>query len=106
MNVDMTEERLRELMTECDPAQREVVCVSCGYSDRDRAVVHLLLIPCREPSHGGFRAGLYVRVDGRFCSLQDSPQMHVSTEDLEWYLPLVQSFLRTYSGEIPQEEVG
>jgi hypothetical protein len=30
--------------------------------------------------------------------------MNVSAADLEWFLPLVQSFLRTYSGEIPQED--
>jgi hypothetical protein len=104
VNVEMTEERLRELMAGCDATQDEVICVSCGYSSRDAGQVSLLFVPQPRRSDNAFRAGLYTREHGRFASVPDSPQMHVTADDLEWYLPLVRSFLRTYSGEIPQEE--
>jgi hypothetical protein len=106
VNVEMTEDRLREVMGTCDHTRNEVVCVSCGYSSRDEGRVFLLFVPTPEIGDGLFRAGLFTREAGRFTPVQHSPQMSVSADDLEWFLPLVQSFLRTYSGEIPQEEVG
>jgi hypothetical protein len=106
VNVEMTEDRLRELMRACNPAEDEVVSVSCGYSSTDGGLLYLLFVPQPELSDDVFRAGLFTRKMGRFSSVRRSPQMHVSADDIEWFLPLVQSFLRTRSGENPQEEVG
>jgi hypothetical protein len=106
VNVEMTEERLRDLMATCDATQNEAISVSCGYSVRDESQMFLLFVPQPSRSDNAFRAGLYTQENGRFSSVPNSPQMPVSADDIEWYLPLVRSFLRTHSGEIPQEEAG
>jgi len=106
VNVEMTEDRLRELMRACNPAEDEVVSVSCGYSSTDGGLLYLLFVPQPELSDDVFRAGLFTRGMGRFSSVRDSPQMAVSENDIEWFLPLVQSFLRARSGEMQEEEAG
>jgi hypothetical protein len=104
VNVEMTEERLRDLMATCDHTQNEVISVACGYSIRDEGDIHLLFIPQPQRPDNAFRAGLYTREEGRYSSVRHSPQMHVSPQDVVWFLPLIRSFLRTHSGEIPHEE--
>ena len=106
MNVELTEERLKELMGACDATRNEAVCVSCGCSDRGGNTIRLVFVPQPQRTDGAFLAGLFTREAGRLCSVPDSPVMHVSAGDLTWFLPLVLSFLRVYSGEIPQEEAG